>query len=78
MEPGVTVGEVTDFLLSQRPKPLMLECCLEMEDATLGGLAMAQGMTTVSLGVGVGGRSKVGRVGGTVMQFRYRETVGAR
>jgi delta24-sterol reductase len=27
---------------------LMLECCLEMEDATLGGLAMAQGMTTHS------------------------------
>jgi delta24-sterol reductase len=26
----------------------MLECCLEMEDATLGGLAMAQGLTTHS------------------------------
>ena len=45
VEPGVTVGEVTDFLLG---RDMQLECCLEMEDATLGGLAMAQGMTTHS------------------------------
>ena len=47
VEPGATVGEVTSYLLRQTP-PLQLECCLEMEDATLGGLAMAQGMTTHS------------------------------
>jgi len=47
VEPGATVGEVSTYLLS-RPIPLQLECCLEMEDATLGGLAMAQGMTTHS------------------------------
>jgi delta24-sterol reductase len=45
VEPGATVGEVTNFL---QEKKLQLECCLEMEDATLGGLAMAQGMTTHS------------------------------
>ena len=44
-EPGVTVGEATRFLLARKR---MLECTLEMEDATLGGLAMAQGMTTHS------------------------------
>ena len=48
VEPGATVGEVSDFLLKQKKAPLQLECCLEMEDATLGGLAMAQGMTTHS------------------------------
>jgi hypothetical protein len=47
VEPGVTVGEVTTYLLRRDP-PLMLRCTLEMEDATLGGLAMAQGMTTHS------------------------------
>ena len=47
VEPGATVGEVTSYLLRQTPS-LQLECCLEMEDATLGGLAMAQGMTTHS------------------------------
>lgn len=47
VEPGVTVGDVTSYLLKQNP-PLQLECTLEMEDATLGGLAMAQGMTTHS------------------------------
>ena len=47
LEPGATVGEVSTFLLAQTP-PLQLEACLEMEDATLGGLAMAQGMTTHS------------------------------
>ena len=45
VEPGATVGEVTSYLLRHGR---MLECCLEMEDATLGGLAMAQGMTTHS------------------------------
>jgi len=45
VEPGATVGEVTTYLLQ---RGWMLECCLEMEDATLGGLAMAQGMTTHS------------------------------
>ena len=44
-EPGVTVGEATRYLLARKR---MLECTLEMEDATLGGLAMAQGMTTHS------------------------------
>ena len=47
VEPGATVGEVTTYLARQT-EPLQLECCLEMEDATLGGLAMAQGMTTHS------------------------------
>lgn len=45
VEPGVTVGHVTKHLLL---KDLMLEATLEMEDATLGGLALAQGMTTHS------------------------------
>ena len=45
VEPGATVGEVTSYLLK---RGWILECCLEMEDATLGGLAMAQGMTTHS------------------------------
>ena len=45
VEPGATVGEVTRWLLSRE---LQLECTLEMADATLGGLAMATGMTTHS------------------------------
>jgi hypothetical protein len=45
VEPGATVGEVTAWLLSRE---LQLECTLEMADATLGGLAMATGMTTHS------------------------------
>lgn len=45
VEPGVTVGEVTSYLLA---RGLQLECTLEMEDATLGGLAAATGMTTHS------------------------------
>eukprot|EP00949_MAST-11_sp_MAST-11-sp1_P003712 g3712.t1 len=44
-EPGVTVGEATRYLLK---KGLILETCLEMEDATLGGLVSALGMTTHS------------------------------
>ena len=45
VEPGVTVSEVTNYLLA---KNLQLECTLEMEDATIGGLAAATGMTTHS------------------------------
>jgi len=45
VEPGATVGEVTRWLLEHE---LQLECTLEMADATLGGLAMATGMTTHS------------------------------
>ena len=45
IEPGVTVGEITKYLLKHNS---MLECTLEMEEATLGGLAMATGMTTHS------------------------------
>lgn len=45
VEPGVTVREVTRFLLA---RGLQLECTLEMEDATIGGLAAATGMTTHS------------------------------
>ena len=45
VEPGVTVGEITKYLLEYNS---MLECTLEMEEATLGGLAMATGMTTHS------------------------------
>jgi delta24-sterol reductase len=45
VEPGVSVGEVTAYLLARK---LQLECTLEMEDATLGGLAAATGMTTHS------------------------------
>lgn len=45
VEPFVTVGELTKYLLQY---DRMLEATLEMEDATLGGLAMSQGMTTHS------------------------------
>jgi delta24-sterol reductase len=45
VEPGVTVGEITKHLLG---RGFQLECTLEMEDATLGGLAAATGMTTHS------------------------------
>ena len=45
VEPGATVSEVTHYLSSQG---LMLDCTLEMEDATLGGLAAATGMTSHS------------------------------
>jgi len=47
VEPGVTVGEATKWLLKRDP-PLQLECTLEMGKATLGGLALATGMTTHS------------------------------
>ena len=42
VEPGVTVAEISTYLLD---KGLQLECTLEMEDATLGGLAAATGST---------------------------------
>ena len=45
VEPGVTVAEISHFLLERN---LQLECTLEMEDATIGGLAAATGMTTHS------------------------------
>lgn len=45
VEPFVTVGRLTSFLLAH---DRMLEATLEMEDATLGGLALSQGMTTHS------------------------------
>lgn len=45
VEPFVTVGALTSFLLQH---DRMLEATLEMEDATLGGLALTQGMTTHS------------------------------
>jgi len=45
VEPGATVGEVSNYLLKQN---LQLECCLGREDATLGRLAMAQGIATHS------------------------------
>jgi delta24-sterol reductase len=43
LEPMVTVGQITRYLV---PLGYMLEATLEVEEATLGGLAMAVGMTT--------------------------------
>ena len=68
VEPGVTVGEVTSYLLRQNP-PLQLSCTLEMEEATLGGLAMAQGMTTHS--------HVCGLVSETVTEYEVSGLVGA-
>lgn len=45
IEPFVTVGQVTRFLV---PRGHMLAVTLEIEEATVGGLAMAVGMTTHS------------------------------
>lgn len=45
VEPGVTVGKITNYLTEQK---LQLAATLEMEEATLGGLVMATGMTTHS------------------------------
>lgn len=45
VESACTVGDMTRYLLA---RGLSLECCLEMEDATLGGLVLATGMTTHS------------------------------
>jgi delta24-sterol reductase len=50
VEPFVTVGYATRFLLARGH---MLAVTLEIEDATLGGLAMAVGMTTHSHKVGL-------------------------
>ena len=45
MEPLIEVGTITDFLLE---KGYMLATTLEITEATVGGLAMAAGMTTAS------------------------------
>ena len=45
VEPLVSVGEVTAFLV---PRGYTLAVCLEVAEATLGGLAMGVGMTTYS------------------------------
>lgn len=50
VEPYVSVGQVTRFLLRRGH---MLAVTLEIEEATLGGLAMAVGMTTHSHKVGL-------------------------
>ncbi|KAK0395646.1 hypothetical protein QR680_001372 [Steinernema hermaphroditum] len=44
-EPNVSIGEITDYLLR---RGYMLAVCLEIKDATAGGLAFAVGMTTHS------------------------------
>ncbi len=50
VEPFVTVGQATRYLLA---RGRMLAVTLEIEDATLGGLALAVGMTTHSHKVGL-------------------------
>jgi len=45
LEPLVDVGQITRYLL---PLGFMLKTTLEIEEATIGGLAMAVGMTTAS------------------------------
>jgi delta24-sterol reductase len=50
VEPFVTVGQVTRYLLARGH---MLAVTLEIEDATIGGLALAVGMTTHSHRVGL-------------------------
>ena len=50
VEPMVTVGEITEYLI---PRGYTLAVTLEISDATLGGLAMATGMTTYSHKVGL-------------------------
>ncbi len=50
VEPFVTVGQATRYLLARGH---MLSVTLEIEDATIGGLAMAVGMTTHSHKVGL-------------------------
>ena len=49
-EPGVTIAEITRFLIS---KGFILQCTLEMENATLGGIANGTGVTTQSHRAGV-------------------------
>lgn len=60
VEPFVTVGRLTSFLLAH---DRMLEATLEMEDATLGGLALSQGMTTHS--------HRCGLVHDTVVRYEF-------
>lgn len=50
VEPMVTVGEITKFLI---PRGYTLAITLEIADATLGGLALGTGMTTYSHKVGL-------------------------
>ncbi|TMS35364.1 hypothetical protein L596_002781 [Steinernema carpocapsae] len=50
VEPNVSVGEITEFLISHG---YMLAVSLEIGDATVGGLAFAVGMTTHSHKVGL-------------------------
>lgn len=45
VEPMITVGALTSYLLTHG---LMLEATLEMEDVTIGGLVLSQGLTTHS------------------------------
>lgn len=45
VEPMVSVGQATAFLV---PRGYTLAVCLEVAEATLGGLAMGVGMTTYS------------------------------
>ena len=50
VEPMVTVGQITALL---NPRGWTLACTLEIMDATIGGLAIATGMTTHSHRVGL-------------------------
>lgn len=50
VEPMVSVGQATAFLV---PRGYTLAICLEVAEATLGGLAMGVGMTTYSHKVGL-------------------------
>jgi len=50
VEPMVSVGDITRYLI---PKGYTLAVTLELEDATLGGLAFGVGMTTYSHKVGL-------------------------
>lgn len=45
VEPMVSVGQATAYLV---PRGYTLAVCLEVAEATLGGLAMGVGMTTYS------------------------------
>ncbi|XP_042237263.1 delta(24)-sterol reductase-like isoform X3 [Homarus americanus] len=50
VEPMVSVGQATAFLV---PRGYTLAVCLEVAEATLGGLAMGVGMTTYSHKIGL-------------------------
>lgn len=60
VEPQATVGQITTALL---PYGLMLQATLEMEEATIGGLALSQGLTTHS--------HQCGWVHDTVTEWEY-------